>query len=739
MALADYKLYLKDNFSLVKTLVIKSNIVINSINNYLTLLGINIDYLDMTTWKYYKNISGEYFFSDAVPFASDKIMTVISLDIPQMEIVFNKENLAVHRATAEAYAYGTPYYKDLVSRFPEQKDLILGILNPVDMIAAIEAADGEVLWYDKTLVEGNEDNVIPKLQDWIQFMLRRWYIKDYAVTDDGYPSFVMCNLYAEMTATLLNIRLDNCKTNFVHSYHIKEYLASHGGLDIYMEWMTKKQALFLYRNIDYIRKNAGKQETFDWLVEKILSDRGIPLNEFSLRYNVSTMVDDLKPTIEFIKRPINFDFREGRNEIYTVDYVVDKEAPLAKYNPDIRNETIADIIQKARTAPYSEIPTKVLESTVIDTSEKGPFLLSSFLLNSWAYLSCKRLYMSGVTFTYPNTGDLFTVNARDAFILFLYVYHQSLEVEMEYVPKFTASWVQRDPLTTKNKLKLATPEGYLNDTFYDRLMAGMEEIGVEISIEGFHANCVKRHKRLQEQYVEVVAVEHAVTRAWALNAFQELYTLGYCEFEEEGTTYAQWLHGKGIVFTNLTRFDYELLAEELYIKALGLDPKRTSALEELHIAMIGIMQKLSSYSIQFIRTTILDPAIPLDNIGMRIGDVDSLGVIDIDADLSPYPELFVSGHSLAHVDHDNSVIVLEEPPSVHANVHIPFDDYAVVGIRPIHRERITMRMTYVDVERINGESFSFEQVIPNPELEHFPMPERLNALIINNHLNGFDD
>ena len=47
---------------------------------------------------------------------------------------------------------------------------------------------------------------------------------------------------------LLNLRLQNVK-HMAHGYHIKQY--SHNKLDIYYDYMTKKQQLFFYRNIKH--------------------------------------------------------------------------------------------------------------------------------------------------------------------------------------------------------------------------------------------------------------------------------------------------------------------------------------------------------------------------------------------------------------------------------------------------------------------------------------------------------
>ena len=114
--------YIDDNRKLAKTIVIKSSITAELINNDIRLKNNSyiIDELDMSSWKYYMNISGLYH-------PLDEPMVITSLDTLE-EITFNKENLAIHTATAKAYQFDSRYYYSLVNKYPNQVQLILGIL-----------------------------------------------------------------------------------------------------------------------------------------------------------------------------------------------------------------------------------------------------------------------------------------------------------------------------------------------------------------------------------------------------------------------------------------------------------------------------------------------------------------------------------------------------------------------------------------------------------------------------------
>ncbi len=239
----------------------------------------SVDLYDKTTWKYYQNIAGVYHLSDTP-------IKIRSLDLDE-EIDFTKENLERHKITKTAYRYGTRYYRELVSLHPQQELLILGVLYPVDINIAIDSKDGTILNYPKNLVEENEYSLIEKLQSWCYNYLYRWVNNQFTLSDDLYVATYVSQFYLHMLQALISIRLEACRTNEAHSYHIQQYLASHGFLDSYLDKLTKEQALFFYRNIRYIERNAGKRDTFDWLTENIMTKRDLPLYEITMKHNTS--------------------------------------------------------------------------------------------------------------------------------------------------------------------------------------------------------------------------------------------------------------------------------------------------------------------------------------------------------------------------------------------------------------------------------------------------------------------
>ena len=218
-----YQIYHESVVRLAATLVVKDEATCNHINNRLSYFGYQIDEGRHETWKYYLNLAGKYH-------ASDKMMTVTSMDT-QEEIEFTVENMDIHRATWREYQYGSRYYKELITKYPNQKMLILGILNPVNIDTAIAAPDHSILYYDRTLVESRETNLIPKLQDWINGQFIRWANEDYRINNSLFIAARLAIIGMGTPSQIKSIRLENAKTNMAHSYHIRRYLASFGPLD----------------------------------------------------------------------------------------------------------------------------------------------------------------------------------------------------------------------------------------------------------------------------------------------------------------------------------------------------------------------------------------------------------------------------------------------------------------------------------------------------------------------------
>lgn len=613
MSSALFELHLKDVFKLSKTLVIKSEASALVLNQRILMINYPVDEARPHTWKYYRNLAGEYH-------DLDEPMTVKSLDT-LMEIAFTKENLMVHRATAKAYAYGTPYYHGLVARFPKQEQLILGILNPVDLNTAVTAPNHQILWYDKTLVEAQESNVIGELQLFIDAWWRKNDSPAYGLYHDLYIGGLYSAFFTALPGAILGIRLKNCHTQYAHSFHIWSYLAGKGGLDEFQDYLTTKQMLWLYRNIDYLTAHVGKESTHKELIQHLLTERGYPLAGFDLQQNVSLMPDELTPEVEAVLVPQNYlDQQPKARQTYSIVDLVHKELPLARENQQYQNQEIVSTIDEVKHNRVTKIGTRVFESKVTDRSESNHVRVTDVLLNHWLYLSHTRRYNVTLSVVNPQTGEAFNITTKDAFPLWLWLMNHSLAQPMTYVPTVKAKRIRRPQLPTMAELKALVHPEYVTDELIKDFYKGQPAFGLTVSTEAFNALGYELYQADLHQYDLYTKQQHLWSRVEA-----ELVGLAFwmdieCPLAPDGTTYSQWFNERSLLVEELSKFEAAEMAAEIFSKATGTDLSNKFSLKAVHGAMIALFQRLNAYSVQVIQSISETPLMPVGFPPIRVGD-----------------------------------------------------------------------------------------------------------------------
>ena len=611
------KLYVELNKTLIKTLVVKSLTTITMINDYLRLKhgDDSVDLNDPLTWKYYLNISGNYH-------PLDTVMTVTSLDTLQT-IVFSKENLILHTATAEAYTYGSRYYHSLLSRYPEQEHLILGILYPADINEAIAADDGSILSYPKELVEPQEITLISDLDAFIKRYQVRWDVKAFAISDGYYAAAQTAVLFMNLVPKLLNLRLKRCKTHEAHSFHIREYLASHEGLDRFLPYLTLKQSLFLYRNICYLERNSGKTEQFKKLVERLLTERRIPLNEFSIR-QLSTFDANFYPEINVRRKAVNTQYNVPEKDYFDLPTLYLTERPLVYGNANFYDSQETRITRQLSNSVASVIQTKDLESKMVDYNDAVPDPLEVVLLRQWAYLAGKGYYQSIVNFKDPKTLETRSLTALDAFIYMTYITSMSLDILIDEVPLYINIKVRKHPLPTKEELYSIVDHGFPDLlALAEKLIQDQPIINQIVSSKQFYELNHKIFEQSRVHWFLTSSIEDYYKRGLVANMIYHLYFDEAMLLTPTATPMAGWLAAR-----NLPTYDYTYaqsveLTRNIFTAATHLVIDNTKLLKNIQKAMISILTQLSSYSVQVI-TEINHSAIrPLNWAAIRLGNIRS--------------------------------------------------------------------------------------------------------------------
>ena len=610
--------YLEANKKLIQTLVVKSDI-----SAYLLNVSIQKKYGETAvepyapeTWKYYLNLAGQPHFTDVY-------MNVISLDTLEV-IQFTPENLKVHTATADAYRFGTRYYYALLRKYPLQEAYIMGVLNPVDIYDAIAAENGTILGYDKSLVEEQERSLIEDLETYIKNFLSRWTVPGYQTTDEYYSLGLHYVLALHSFNRLLNLRQARCHTNEVHSFHIREYLASHGGLDKYLPYLTLYQKLYLYRNIRYLEHHNGSTTQFQELMLNLLTIRNVPMAEYSMS-QISQF--DKNKHIEVLakKKSLGTSKNATIKEYFEVGYVQDKIRSIVYGNPVYLDAT-AKIEEKAfRTSSSSVVQTKSLESTMVDYTGSVPDPLLEILIRQWAYMSHNELFPVLIYFTDPMTGEYRNLSTKDAFIYFNYLTLRSMGIDVAHIPKYTNVKFRRHPKPHVSELLKLIPKGMedLVPIAYD-ILRSQPEIVESRSISAFYELCNKLYdESLRHWYL--VSSTHDMVRAGVIKQMVlKLYGYEWMDISE-GEDIVAWLADR-----KLPQFEPDSVRAQDMIALLlksstGYSVEATGQLKYIQKNLLQLFGQLSSYSIHFLREINESALIPMNWAAIRLGNIKEVG------------------------------------------------------------------------------------------------------------------
>ena len=714
MSNARYKLYVDDVMRLTRSLVLKSQSTATSINQHFVERGILVQEEKPETWKYYLNLAGEYHHTDTRMF-------ITSLDTRE-HIEFSKDNLVIHRATKRGYVYGTRFYNELVRKYPNQVDLIQGILEPIDIQRAIVAPDGEILSYDRSLVENNETNLIPELQKRIDGWKVRWDIVDYAKVDDLYPAANLAILYMNIPLFIMNARMTNCRTDKVHSFHIRQYLASNGKLDSYVDNLNKKQLLFLYRNIKYINRNAGSQDTFEWLVENLLTERLLPLAKYTLQHNISQLPDELLPTTNAKRTDLTPYVSGTVRDIYSANELIQKEVVVTKNNPKYQTEALAELRHKYTHSIHNRLPTKVLESSVVDRSEAFSIKFGDVLLNHWISWACEGNYLAVTNFDNPANGESLWFTAKEAFILYLYAYNASHGLILETVPDVMAIFVRKETIPSFDQLRtLATP-ARVPDNWIHYLREDQPLIGDVISTAGFYDKCQEIHNAWKLHSDFIAHREHMIDRGQVENVAYHLYQHKQYNLAD-GMYYEDWLKSKNLEFDKLSREEFDLLANNLLASATGSDLKVSVGLSDLQESMVRLLKQLSSYSIQVVTelqgkniTVVGCPAI-------RVGDYSGEGSGQTRMHQSNIYVQDISGKGKQDLLLDISDATFDTSTTAREFNHSSYDHTVDVTENSQYTSKIRVTLPTVYATLKTRVLESFEDVFPERQTEDYRYPD----------------
>ncbi len=446
--------YIKDCINFTKSIVFVNG---NEAKGYNELIGIRYpNYINpepKKEWRYYKHLMGELHSLD-VP------VSAVSVD-NGTTINLNRSTLAIHRKTRNEILKFGLYYDELVKKYPEQELYIRCItldplFNTVEEIIAQE--DFTITHCNSIYIEENEDDLLKELQGRINNYKSIWLIPYYGLLDNLFLASQYHIFYNFLLTSILGIRLNNDKTMRAHSFHIRLYFASHHGLDKHLLFLTKKQQLFLYRNMLYLDNHSGQNHVFQKLIDILFTERNISVINYIFNQKGSF---DLTRRVEYVynQRLLNSKTLAFRDFDYSLQDLGNKEIPLAPGNRDEYAYNFKHIDDKNKYSLYSTLLTKDLETILMDETDSVRYKLLDILTDYWAYLAKHDQVNFLTDISDPVTNISTRMSAKDLFKFYVICLHAKNGIQLTEFPEYRIKRVFRpEQPTSEQVMKL----------FYDR-------------------------------------------------------------------------------------------------------------------------------------------------------------------------------------------------------------------------------------------------------------------------------
>lgn len=427
MIATDRLLFQRQIYNFLRTLTVKYAVIADYINADLQSRGIAVNYADPSSWKYYRNLIGEYHTSDTP-------MYVTSVDT-QERILFSKENLVLHPRTRSVYVPGGQYYSRLCAIYPKQVDLIKSILFPVeDVTKALDAKDLTILSFGSGYLEDyEEDPLVSGLKQFLEIIKERYHFE--FLDDEPYfhISFLSA-LWGKMAAFLLVERESYIHTSYVHSWHIWNQLRD-AGLDDYSDILDRKKSMMLYQNIDYLKANAGKMSNLIILANRLLDDFGVSIYSRRVIQETETGAAkyQLTPQLQAVRIPTNTSASTSEITNETVE-AIQARAFAKGFAIDSSSESAVAKERQLGDTTLNDFMTKFLEIRPIARNKVYADTLNIFLMETLVTSIIHDHYTQPVLVNDPATGSVLYLYPKELLALYNYATLKEIGITPENIP-----------------------------------------------------------------------------------------------------------------------------------------------------------------------------------------------------------------------------------------------------------------------------------------------------------------
>ena len=314
---------------------------------------------------------------------------------------------------------------------------------------AINAENYSLLRYDASFLKENEvESIVAAIKKSLTNIRERWDVSEFGY-EELYYSSIWAVIRTYLAYVVLAQRVKNLRTESVHIDHIWEFLGSRGLAD-YRNSMDTEQMLFLYKNIDYLRQNEGKQSNLEILSDKLLKKFGAEVRGKSILLDTANMKENtdvsnsttgthlINGLSESVSGSIallseDLDSRtaitsniSGRIESFADVYRREHNSGLEPTYGDTTNEqnqTIETAHNQIEVSKHSYAPTKLVEITRGSTSNDMASVIMDFIFQTLIRkLSSKTEILDScvVNVVFPGLSDPKSFTIGEALALIFY-------------------------------------------------------------------------------------------------------------------------------------------------------------------------------------------------------------------------------------------------------------------------------------------------------------------------------
>jgi hypothetical protein len=689
------EVYKTSTIALAHSVVVNHPHVGMSINKMLKekKYGVYTNEHNRSTWKMYLNMAGLYHQYDHDQIHKinvelglgltdptinrSKMIIRVAGDSGQLEREFTVENISSETADvsiSKEYQPGSRAYNELVGVYSEFENLIQGILHPIPLDVSTNADEYEVLhaggYYktrldtlssqyayiksqrlvdqQATLIEDWEESLVGDINHFTKNFFRQHYNPVYGEFNDLYVAQSLGLYYLNLPTLIMQLRLNKVKTRETHSTHVQLYLDSFSGLGQYISYLTRDQVMFLYRNLDWLIANFGKQKTFDILLDVLIYSRRIPAIFYNSIHRLENMPGQLEPDTRFTKeyglvRPIG----DGKTTL-TPEEMVEMIINVAKHNSqnvDYQLYRIEDLSLKSNS---NWVKTKLVHTKYTDWGMQVNGSYEEFLFCNWVYSAMKGEFTGLVTVFTPYTNNSIQLTIKNALIMFLFSYAKGYLGKNPNLIK--SLYVHNIPKTIAEIDGGENLRGYISDSRFTEqeylfLRSKSPDSRRYNSTSQFLAE-------IEQQWRNYVERTYAVYKGVGIRANGQMDMVAALMYHNAkididlGMSYQQWLAKFGIRSEGEEVEYYQLLCNSVYEAVLFPAGTKKDRMEKTHRALINILRFFSSYSIQFITETNSSEVVNVGTRDVRLEHISTSFTSKDDIFIARYPTYFTKAKAV---------------------------------------------------------------------------------------------